>query len=195
MTRFLAAMILLSVPATLSADECTDTCDALYSQAQSECARVEQENLAVCDENHQIAELRCEADQLDCELMCLPAGFDPCDCTTPYLACLEQANLDLSACQQTVHAGRAVCDENALSQYSACLNGCGGCSIGTDHLVLDDMTVTDTQFFEACESITVGPNFSVAATGDATFRAPTIRILGATAVPAGGWADFENAVP
>jgi hypothetical protein len=118
------------------ASECTDICGELYLQTQAYCAFVEQENLAICADNHQIDELQCEADQLECELMCLPVGT--CDCETPYLACLVQAGLDLSACQMTVHASRVVCDEDAAFQYMTCLANC------SDHVFFDGFESGDT---------------------------------------------------
>ena len=120
------AMVLLSAPATLSADDCTDTCGALLSQSLFQCDDIEQSNLAICNDNHQIDELECEYDQLQCELRCLEGGGEECDCLTPYLACLVQAGQALSACQQAVQAARASCGDNADLQYTACLNDCTG---------------------------------------------------------------------
>lgn len=85
--------------------------------------------------------------------------------------------------------------DGSTSEFSDCRTVVAGCSIGTDDLVLDEQAVSDTQVFEACVSIDLGPSFSVTATGDVTFRAPTVRILEGTEFLAGASAVFENAVP
>jgi serine protease AprX len=45
------------------------------------------------------------------------------------------------------------------------------CPVGPSHLVLDDMTVTGPELFQACQTITAGPGFTVTSTGSATLRA------------------------
>jgi hypothetical protein len=45
------------------------------------------------------------------------------------------------------------------------------CVFANQNLTLSNQTVTTVQVFEACQTITAGTNFVVAATGDATFHA------------------------
>jgi plastocyanin len=62
----------------------------------------------------------------------------------------------------------------------------GPCPID-EHLVLEDQTVVGTEIYEACFTITAGPNFVVSATGDLTLRAGQQIILrDGFAVDAGG---------
>jgi len=57
----------------------------------------------------------------------------------------------------------------------------------TNDLVLASQTITDSQVFEAGNSIAAGPAFVVAGTGAATFRTPgTIMMNSGFAVQAGG---------
>lgn len=51
------------------------------------------------------------------------------------------------------------------------------CSAPDDDLVLTDQTVSGTETFEACISITAGPSFLVDSTGNATFQAGSRIIL------------------
>ena len=51
------------------------------------------------------------------------------------------------------------------------------CSLFYTNLVLTDRRVSTTEVFEACESITAGPNFIVDSLGDVTFRAQGRVIL------------------
>lgn len=51
------------------------------------------------------------------------------------------------------------------------------CADGLDSLVLENQTVTGTELFEACRTITAGPDFTVGSTGDVTFRAGEKIIL------------------
>jgi hypothetical protein len=53
------------------------------------------------------------------------------------------------------------------------------------NLVLEDVTITDEQVYSA-ESITVGPNFTVASTGKATLHSKTLAIRAEFFVIAGG---------
>jgi len=51
------------------------------------------------------------------------------------------------------------------------------CLLADTDLFLEDWLIDTTEVFEACDSITVGPNFRIAAGGDVTFRARNSVIL------------------
>jgi PKD repeat protein len=54
-------------------------------------------------------------------------------------------------------------------------------------MVLADLVISATQLFEACNSITAGPNLQIAASGHATFRAAARVVLGnGVSVSSGG---------
>ena len=51
------------------------------------------------------------------------------------------------------------------------------CLLPDTDLFLEDWLIDTTEVFEACNSITAGPNFRIAAGGDVTFRARNSVIL------------------
>jgi hypothetical protein len=51
------------------------------------------------------------------------------------------------------------------------------CPVGPTHLVLENVTLSGTEVYEACSTITAGPNFTITSTGDVTFRAGHTIIL------------------
>lgn len=54
------------------------------------------------------------------------------------------------------------------------------------NLVLENMIVSNTQYFEATNSITVGPNFVITNTGSATLYAPSVTLRNLVFVVQGG---------
>lgn len=54
------------------------------------------------------------------------------------------------------------------------------------NLVLENLTISTTEFYEATNSITAGPNFTIASGGDVTLNAPTVTLKNMVFVVEGG---------
>ena len=53
-------------------------------------------------------------------------------------------------------------------------------------LVLNNMTVATTETYNATNSITAGPNFTITGSGDVTFATPNVKLLGDFVIQSGG---------
>jgi len=53
-------------------------------------------------------------------------------------------------------------------------------------LVLNNITVTATETYNATNSITAGPNFTITGSGNVTFGAPTVNLIGEFVIVSGG---------
>ncbi|NIT61527.1 MAG: T9SS type A sorting domain-containing protein [Aliifodinibius sp.] len=54
------------------------------------------------------------------------------------------------------------------------------------NLVLENMTITTTQTFNAASSITAGPNFTITGSGNVTFGTPNVDLIGNFVIESGG---------
>ena len=61
-------------------------------------------------------------------------------------------------------------------------------------LVLNNMTVATTETYNATNSITAGPNFTITGSGDVTFATPNVKLLGDFVIQSGGKFAIVNDV-
>jgi hypothetical protein len=101
-------------------------------------------------------------------------GGDPCGSTAPVIASGDSCTVSVDFGPTTTGSLNATfsvySDEPTLM---ASLSGVGtdvSC-VGPVDLVLTGETWSTTQVYEACNSITAGPSFTITATGDVTFKA------------------------
>ncbi len=65
-----------------------------------------------------------------------------------------------------------------------------------NNLVLYNMTISTTEFYNAANSITAGPNFTITGTGNVTFAAPNVYIIGDFVIESGGqFISLNDVVP